>query len=87
MFIEMGASEKVVQATKDAALSAKDDTELTLRGYQSGLVATEKVIRAQLQEALVTAAHDKAVYDHLALQARIDVVVGKSVQAEFSPSH
>jgi len=84
MFIEMGASEKVVQATKDAELSAKDDSELTLRGYQSGLVATEKVIRAQLQEALVTAAHDKAVYDHIALQTKIDVVVGKSVQAELS---
>jgi outer membrane protein len=87
MFIDMGASEKVVQATRDAALSAKDDTELTLRGYQSGLVATEKVIRAQLQEALVTAAHDKAVYDHMALQAKIDVVVGKSVQAEFGTAH
>jgi outer membrane protein TolC len=87
MFIEMGASEKVVPATREAALSAKDDTEITLRGYQSGLVATEKVIRAQLQEALVTAAHDKAVFDHLALQARIDTVVGKSVAAEFIPSH
>jgi hypothetical protein len=64
--------------------SAKDDTDLTLRGYQSGLVATEKVIRAQLQEALVAAAHDKAVYDHRVLQARIDLVVGKSVQAELS---
>lgn len=87
MFIEMGASEKVVQATEAAAQSAKDDTDLTLRGYQSGLVATEKVIRAQLQEALVTAARDKAIYDHVALQAKIDLVVGKSVQAELSSSH
>lgn len=84
MFIEMGSSEKVVEATQDAAITAKDDTELTLRGYQSGLVTTEKVIRAQLQEALVTAAHDKAVYDHLALQTRIELVVGKSVQAELT---
>jgi outer membrane protein TolC len=84
MFQDLGASEKVVQATQDAAASAKDDTDLTLRGYQTGLVATEKVIRAQLQEALVAAAHDKAVYDHRVLQARIDLVVGKSVQAELS---
>jgi len=86
MFQDLGASEKVVQATQDADTAAKDDAELTLRGYQTGLVATEKVIRAQLQEALVTAAHDKAVYDHMALQARIDLMVGKSVQAELNPA-
>ncbi len=83
MFLELGASEKVVKATEDAASAARDDTDLTLRGYQTGLVATEKVIRAQLQEALVTAARDKAIYDHLALQSGIDLVVGKSVQAEL----
>lgn len=87
LFIEMGASEKVVKATEEAAGSAKDDTELTLRGYQSGLVATEKVIRAQLQQALVTAAHEKAIYDHLVLQTRIDLVVGKSVQAELKTAN
>jgi outer membrane protein len=84
LFLDLGASEKIVQASQDAA---RDDTDLTLRGYQSGLVATEKVIRAQLQEALATASRDKAVYDHLTLQARIDLIVGKSVQAELSPSH
>jgi hypothetical protein len=58
-----------------------------MRGYQTGLVATEKVIRVQLQQALVTAAHDKAVYDHRALQARIDLVVGNGVQAELTQGH
>jgi outer membrane protein TolC len=87
MFIEMESSEKVVQSTQDAAETAKEDTELTLRGYQSGLVATEKVIRAQIQEALVTAAHDKAVFDHLALQTRLEMVVGKSVQTELGTDH
>jgi outer membrane protein TolC len=87
MFIDMGAREKAVRATAEAATSAKDDTDLTLRGYQSGLVTTEKVIRAQLQQALVTAAHDKAIYDHLDLQTRIDLVVGKSVEAELAASH
>ncbi len=87
LFLNLGASEKAVLASNDAVLAAKDDTELTLRGYQSGLVATEKVIRAQLQEALVTASRHKAVYDHLALRAQIDLVVGKSVQAELNPGH
>ncbi len=83
MFIEMESSEKVAQATQDAVQTAKEDTELTLKGYQSGLVSTEKVIRAQIQEALVTAAHDKALFDHLALQNKLELVVGKSVQAEL----
>lgn len=87
LFIAMDSSEKVVKATEDAAISAKDDTDLTVRGYQSGLVATEKVIRAQLQEALVTAAHDKAIYDHLELQTRMDLVVGNAVQTELGAGH
>ena len=87
LFIEIGASEKVVKATQDAASSAKDDTDLTLRGYQSGLVTTEKVIRAQLQQALVTAAHDKAIYDHLDLQTKIEMVVGNAVQSDLGMHH
>ncbi len=87
MFLDLGANEKVVQATQDAAAAAKDDTDLTLRSYQTGLVPTETVIRAQLQEALVTSAHYKAVYDHRALQSRIDLVVGTSVQSALSSSH
>jgi len=78
------ASDKKETFAAALQAAAKDDTDLTLRGYQTGLVATEKVIRAQLQEALVTAAYDKAVYDHMALQSGIDLVVGKSVQAELS---
>jgi outer membrane protein TolC len=84
LFLELAAAEKVCRATGDALSAARDDRELTVRAYQSGLVSTEKVIRAQLQEALVDAAHYKAVYDHRALQSRIDLVVGRSVQAQFS---
>ena len=77
MFLDLEANEKVVKATEDAAAAAKDDTELTLRGYQTGLVETEKVIRAQLQEALVTASRDKAIYDHIALQSKIELTVSR----------
>jgi outer membrane protein TolC len=84
LFLELAAAEKVCRATGDALSAARDDRELTVRAYQSGLVSTEKVIRAQLQEALVDAAHYKAVYDHRALQSRIDLVVGRSVQAQLS---
>jgi outer membrane protein TolC len=87
LFLELGSSEKVIQATADAAQAADDDSDLTMRGYQTGLIATEKVIRAQLQDALVKAAHDKAIYDHAALQSKIDTVVGKSVQSAIGAGH
>ena len=87
LLLQIRASEEVVKAAEIAAVSAKDDTELTLRGYQSGLVTTEKVIRAQLQEALLTATHDKARYDHLDLQTRMDLVVGNGFDAAWSAKH
>jgi outer membrane protein TolC len=85
LFLGLAAANKVFQATGDAQIAAKDDSDLTLRAYETGLVATEKVIRVQLQEALVSAAHDKAIYDYLEVQSRINLVVGKSVQSELIP--
>ncbi len=87
LFLQLGSSEKIIQATRDAAQAADEDSDLTMRGYQTGLIATEKVIRTQLQDALVMAAHDKAIYDHAALQSKIDTVVGKSVLAAIGAVH
>jgi hypothetical protein len=42
-------------------------------------VETEKVVRAQLLEALMTAQHYKARYDLLAIQSQISLVVGKEI--------
>ncbi len=87
LFLELDASQKVCQATQDAMRAAQEDRELTVRAYQSALVSTEKVIRAQLQEALVSAAHDKAIYDRRALQSRIDLVAGRDLQSKFVSGH
>lgn len=40
---------------------------------------TEKVIREQLMESLMSAQHYKAGYDHVALQSKLDLVVGTEV--------
>lgn len=47
---------------------------------------TEDVIRAQLVEAFMSAQHYKMRYDHVALQARLDLVVGTELlkQLQFS---
>lgn len=87
LFLGLAASEKAYRASFDAMQAAKDDRDLTTRAYESGLVATERVIRVQLQEALVSAGYYKAAYDHRALQSTIDFVVGKEIQGEFNSTH
>lgn len=87
LFLGLAASEKTYKASFDAMQAAKDDRDLTTRAYESGLVATERVIRVQLQEALVSAGFYKAVYEHRALQSNIDLVVGKEIQGDFNAAH
>jgi outer membrane protein TolC len=78
-FLGLGAAEKSYQATLDAMNAATENRDLNTRAYQNELVDTEKVIRAQLMEALMIAQHDKACYDHVALQSQLDFLVGTEV--------
>lgn len=78
-FLALNAADKSHQATLDAMQAAKENRELNTRAYQNELVETEKVIRAQLMEALMSAQHYKARYDHIALQSQIDLLVGNEV--------
>ncbi|MFP5229872.1 MAG: TolC family protein [Acidobacteriota bacterium] len=85
-FTALGAAEKAIHAGQDASVAAADDRDLTMRAYQEGMVATEKVIRVELQEALVQAALDKAIYDHTALESHVDLVVGRSFEDALTSS-
>jgi outer membrane protein TolC len=87
LFLSLAASEKTYQASLDAMKTATDDRDLTTRAYESGLVATERVIRVQLQEALVSAGYYKAAYDHRALQSSIELIVGTEIQNESNSAH
>lgn len=79
IFLSLAAAEKAHQATLDAMDASAENRDLNTRAYQHGLVETEKVIRAQLMEALMSAQHYKARYDHLALQSQLDLIVGAEV--------
>ncbi|MFH0725134.1 MAG: TolC family protein [Pseudomonadota bacterium] len=79
IFLGMSAARKSYQATLDAMTSAQENRDLNTRAYQNELVETEKVIRAQLMEALMSAQHYKTRYDHIALQSQLDLVVGTEV--------
>jgi outer membrane protein TolC len=78
-FLGLSAAEKSYQATLDAMTAATENRDLNTRAYQNELVETEKVVRAQLMEALMQAQHFKARYDHLALQSQLDLLVGTEV--------
>jgi len=78
-FLGLNAAEKSYQATLDAMTAATENRDLNTRAYQNELVETEKVIRAQLIEALMQAQHYKARFDHLALQSQLNLLVGTEV--------
>ncbi|MBI5691805.1 MAG: TolC family protein [Verrucomicrobia bacterium] len=78
-FLGLIAARKAHQATLDAMKAAEENRDLNTRAYQNELVETEKVIRAQLMEALMSAQHYKARYDHLALQSQLSLAVGTEV--------
>lgn len=79
IFLSLSATQKSFQATQDAMTAAQENRDLNTRAYQNELVETEKVIRAQLVEALMSAQHYKTRYDNLALQSQLNLLVGTEV--------
>ena len=79
IFLGLAAAGKSHQATLDALTAAQENRDLNTRAYQNDLVETEKVIRAQLMEALMFAQHYRTRYDHIALQSQLNLVVGSEV--------
>jgi outer membrane protein TolC len=85
-FLGLEAAQKSYQATLDAMSAATENRDLNTRGYQNGIVETEKVIRAQLTEALMSAQHYKAAYDHIVLQSQIELLVGTELLKRLQPA-
>ena len=79
LFLSLNAAQKSHQATLDAMNAAVENRDLNTRAYQNELVETEKVIRAQLMEALMSAQHYKTRYDHIALQSQLNLIVGAEI--------
>jgi outer membrane protein len=78
-FLSLKAAEKSHQATQNAMEAAAENRELNIRAYQNELVETDKVVRAQLVEALMSAQYYKACYDHVALLSQLNLIVGSEV--------
>lgn len=82
-FLSLIAAQTSHEAAYEAMKSAAESRKLNTRAYENGLVDTEKVIRAQIVEALMTAQYDKACYDCAALKSRIDMIVGAEVMKQL----
>ena len=80
VFLGLSAAAKSCQATSRALQAAIESRDLNERAYQNELVETEKVIRAQLVEALMSAQHFKTRFDYLALLSQLNLVIGREVR-------
>ena len=74
--LSIEATRKATDATLAAMSAATENRDLNTRAYQNELVDTEKVIRAQITEALTTAQFYKNRYDYITLQSQLTYVVG-----------
>ena len=79
IFLSIDAARKAHVATLAAMTAASENRDLNTRAYQNELVETDKVIRAQLTEALMSAQYYKNRYDHAALQSQLALVVGAEI--------
>jgi len=80
IFLGLTAAAKSTSATGAAMQAATENRDLNERAYQNELVETEKVVRSQLLEAMMSAQHLKARYDYLALSSQLTLVVGTEVR-------
>ncbi|NCB75147.1 MAG: TolC family protein [Clostridia bacterium] len=80
LLLSLNAVAKTHQATLEAMNAAKENRILKTRAYQYELIEVDKVIQAQLMEALMAAQHYRARYENVALQSRISLLVGAEVR-------
>jgi outer membrane protein TolC len=86
LVLGLDAAAKSGQASLAAMQSAQENRDLNTRAYQEELVETEKVVRAQLMEALMSAQHFKARYDYAAILSELGLAVGKEIGERLAPA-
>ena len=86
LVLGLDAAAKSGQASLAAMQSAQENRDLNTRAYQEELVETEKVVRAQLMEALMSAQHFKARYDYAAILSQLSLAVGKEIGERLAPT-
>jgi outer membrane protein TolC len=78
--IRMDRSQKIREASINAAGHATEHRRLAVRAYMNELIPTEEVIESQIVEAFTRARLEMAQYQTALARFDIDFVVGKEVQ-------
>ncbi|MES9834367.1 MAG: TolC family protein [Candidatus Thiodiazotropha sp. DIVDIV] len=77
LFLQTHAAKQQIEITQTAVETARENRDLSSRAYQTGAVKTEKVIEANLMDALVRANHYRAKHDQALHLAEITYLLGR----------
>jgi len=75
----LNASQKALVASEAAMKAAEENRDLNTRAYESELVDTQDVIKAQLLESLMAAQYFKNRFDHAVLESQLTLIIGTEV--------
>jgi outer membrane protein TolC len=77
LFLKIQAAQQQIKINQNTLTISKENRELTGRAYRDGAVDTEKVIEANLFDAMVQANHYRAKHDQALHLAEISYLLGK----------
>lgn len=77
LFLKIQAAQHQVEITEHSLMTSEENSELTGRAYKSGAVDTQKVIEANLFDAMIKANHYRARHDQALHLAEISYLLGK----------
>jgi outer membrane protein TolC len=77
LFLQTNAAKRQVEITQQAIETSHENLDLTSRAYQTGAVDTQKVIEANLFDALIQANHYRAMHDQALHLSEISYLLGR----------
>jgi outer membrane protein TolC len=77
LFLRIQAARRQVEINQHSLETSRENRDLTVRAYRTGAVDTEKVIEANLFDAMIRANHLRAKHDKALYLAEISYLLGK----------
>ncbi|MES9834375.1 MAG: TolC family protein [Candidatus Thiodiazotropha sp. DIVDIV] len=77
LFLKIQAAQHQIEITDRSILTSEENRNLTSRAYQSRAVDTQKVIEANLFDAMIRANHYRAMHDQALHLSEISYLLGK----------
>jgi outer membrane protein len=81
--VGLEAAQKAQEASMKARDAARQNLDLNTRAYESELIDTDKLTKAQLMEALMSAQFLKAQYECARLRSQLELLVGTDLQSRL----